>query len=134
MSTCYVNPNAYFFPSMRLIYSITKSRPAIITTTNNTTVTGGVLVAVPAVHGYSSGLIVRLLVPEACGMQQINDFYGEIVVIDAYSFSMDIDSTGFDDFSIPVAPIPAWADTCAQVIPFAENNASLLQATVNMLP
>ena len=134
MSTCYVNPQAYFYPAAKLIYSISQSNPAIITTTNSTEVVGGVLIATPANHGYSSGLIVRIDIPEACGMQQLNGFAGEITVTSPTTFVIAADTTRYDPFVIPLLPDPIWAETCAQVIPFAENSLQLTNATVNTLP
>lgn len=134
MSTCFVDPNVYFFPAARLILSISQSYPALITTTNNTQVVGGVLVAVPADHGYETGLAIRIGIPEACGMQQLDGFTGEIIVTGPTTFTLDIDTSNYDAFSIPVAPNPFWAQTCAQVIPFAENNSMLTSAVQNTLP
>jgi hypothetical protein len=134
MTACYVNQEAYFYPAAKLIYSISKTNPAIVTTTNEHEVVGGVLVAVPDDHGYSSGLIVRIEIPEACGMQQLNGFAGEITVTGATTFAIAADTTNYDDFVIPLAPNPAWAETCAQVIPFGENSLQLNNATINTLP
>jgi hypothetical protein len=129
-----VNPKAYFYPVTRLIYSITQSNPALITTTNNTQVVGGVLQAVPANHGYGPGVIVRIDIPEACGMQQLNGFAGEITITSPTTFTVAVDTTQYDPFVIPLAPVPAWAETCAQIVPFSENSLLLTNATVNTLP
>jgi hypothetical protein len=134
MSTCFVDPNVYFFPAARLILSISKASPAVITTTNNTQVVGGVLVAAPADHGYETGLIVRLDIPQACGMQELNGFAGEIIVTGPTTFTIDVDTRNYDSFAIPLAPDPFWAQTCAQVIPFAEENSMLTSAVFNTLP
>jgi hypothetical protein len=134
MSTCFVNPNVYFYPAARLILSITQSNPALITTTNNTQVVGGVLQAVPADHGYETGLIVRIDIPQACGMRQLNGFAGEIIVTSPTTFTLDVDTSNYDAFAIPLAPDPFWAQTCAQVIPFAEDNSMLTSAVQNTLP
>ena len=134
MSTCFVNPNVYFYPAARLILSISESSPAIITTTNNTQVVGGVLIAVPAPHGYETGLTVRIDIPQVCGMQQLNGFAGEIVVTSPTTFTIDVDTRNYDSFAIPLAPNPFWAQTCAQVVPFAEDNNILTSAVQNTLP
>jgi hypothetical protein len=118
MSTCYANPNPIFQPAMRLIASITNSFPAIVTTT--------------FAHQYETGLIVRLDLPPAVGMQQANGATGTITVIDDVTFSIDIDTTSFDAFAIPVSPGP-FDDTCAQVVPIGEVNESIYQATRNIL-
>jgi len=119
MSTCYANPNPIFQPAMRLIASITNSSPATVTTT--------------FAHQYETGLIVRLDLPPAVGMQQADGATGTITVIDDTSFFIDIDTTYFDIFSIPVSPGP-FDNTCAQVVPIGEVNESLDQATRNVLP
>ncbi len=118
MSKCYANPNPIFQPAYRLIASITQSSPAIITTT--------------FAHNYKTGMIVRIDVPPADGMQQINGLTGTIVVTGQTTFTIDIDTTAFDIFSIPV--VPTRLNTCAQVVPIGEVSATLLAATINVLP
>lgn len=119
MSTCYANPDPTFLPAMRLIASITNSYPAVVTTTFD--------------HDYISGLVVRIHIPVACGMQELNDFVGEVTVINDTSFSLDIDTTRYQAFAIPAAPVPPWLDTCAQVIPVGEDSDMLTEATRNIL-
>lgn len=116
---CYANPNPTYYPAMRLISAITQSRPAIITTT--------------FAHGYITGIIVRLDVPTADGMQQINRFVGAIIVTGDTTFTMDIDSSSFDVFAIPSDPSPV-VNICAQVVPIGEVNSILTAATQNILP
>jgi hypothetical protein len=118
MSTCYANPNPIFQPAMRLIASITNAFPALVTTT--------------FANQYKSGLIVRLDIPVACGMQEINGMTGTISVVSDTSFFIDIDTTFITPFSIPVGVSPH-VDTCAQVVPVGEVNEQLFQATRNIL-
>ena len=118
MSTCFSNSSPVYKPAMRLISAISNSSPAQITTTID--------------HGYSTGLIVRLLCPDVDGMTQINNLIGEITVTGATTFTIPIDTTKFDIFAIPGAP-GAHDFTCAQVIPIAENNAMLSEAVRNVL-
>ena len=118
MSTCYANPSPSFQPAMRLIASISNGKPAVVTTTFD--------------HDYESGLIVRLNLPTAVGMQQADKLTGTITVTGLTTFTINIDTTSFDAFSIPVAP--AWNDnTCAMVIPIGESNDILRLATQNVL-
>lgn len=119
MSTCYANPNPIFQPAMRLIASISRSNPAIVTTT--------------FANQYETGLIVRLDLPLAVGMQQAHGLKGTISVVDDTTFTMDIDTTFFDTFAIPVSPGP-FDNTCAQVIPVGEVNETVYLATRNILP
>lgn len=119
MSTCYANPNPIFQPAMRLIASITNSNPAIVTTTFD--------------NQYETGLIVSFVIPIACGMQQLNTQVAEITVTGSTTFTIPIDTTFYDVFEIPGSPSPH-QDTCAQVVPVGEDNASLDQSTRNVLP
>lgn len=119
MSTCYANPNPIFQPAMRLIAAISQSRPATVTTT--------------FAHQYKNGTIVRLDIPPADGMQQINGKTFPITVTSPTTFVIPEDTTNYDAFAIPVAPIPAYTNTCAMVIPVGEVNETLAAATVNVL-
>ena len=106
---CYADPNPQFTPAMRLISSITKACPTVITTSFD--------------HGYLSGLLVRIKIPIACGMQQLGNYLGYITVTGATTFTLDVYSTSYDTFAIPTSPtptIPIWSDICAQVLPVGE--------------
>lgn len=81
-------------PAMRIIESITNANPAVVITTFN--------------HDYQTGLIVRLKIPVEQGMEQANNLYGDIEVINDTSFSINIDTTGFDTFSTPT--VYTWDD------------------------
>jgi hypothetical protein len=118
MSTCYAIVNPIFQPAMRIIQSITNANPAIVTTT--------------FAHLYISKTIVRLDIPVACGMQQANQLTGTIVVTGPTTFAIDIDTTFFDAFAIPVTP-PSYVNTCAQVVPIGESNDILTAALHNVL-
>lgn len=114
-----------FARAMRNIFSIVKGTTTSITTTLN-----GLN---PGDHNYSSGLIVRIIVPHGLGMDQINQMQGTITVTSSSTFIIDINSSTFDDFSIP-AVNPGHFYTPAQVIPIGEINSILTQATQNVLP
>lgn len=107
-----------FTPAMRLISAITQSNPASITTTFD--------------HGYSSGTIVKIKIPFVCGMEGIDGYSGVITVTGSDTFTVDVDSTNFNAFTIPAIPVPIWADTCAQVIPIGEVNDMITGATRNV--
>lgn len=102
----------YFSPQIRFISNITKGSTTIITTDED--------------HGYQDGQVVRVIVPTdlntaytptgVAGMTQINGLYAEITVIDSTSFSMPIDSSSFDDFSIP-GTWPEVISTYPQIVP-----------------
>jgi hypothetical protein len=120
MSTCYAQRNPVFQPAMRIISAITNANPAVVTTTFE--------------HQYLTGTVLRLDVPVADGMQQINGMTFPIVVTSPTTFTVPVDSTSFDSFSIPVSPNPPYANTCAVAVPVGEVNATLLAATQNVLP
>jgi hypothetical protein len=117
-----------FKPTVRLISSISKGSTTTITTDR--------------AHGYETGLIVKILVPDTIntampvdglvGMTQINNKTGTITVIDEYSFSIDIDSTDFDSFSIPGTWDPS-IGLYPQVVPFAEVSEMNTSAVKNVL-
>lgn len=119
MSTCIALQNPVFKRAMRLIASITNALPMLITTT--------------FAHGYVSGTIVRLDIPQADGMQQANQQFGPINVTSPTTFTMPIDSSNFEPFAIPVSP-PPYINTCAQVVPIGEINSILTAAVQNVLP
>lgn len=119
MSTCYANPDPTFQPSMRLISAITNGNPAVVTTTFG--------------HDFVSGTLVRLYIPVIDGMFQASNLVGTITVTGPTTFTIDIDTTSFDVFAIPVAPSPH-DNTCALVVPIGEVNDILSAATQNVLP
>lgn len=116
---CVALMNPVFQPAMRLIAAITNSNPCIVTTT--------------FANQYIDGTIVRLDIPPVCGMQQANQFFGPLTVIDSLNFSLPLDTTTFGPFSVPTGLGPH-LDTCAQVVPIAENNGILSAAVMNVLP
>jgi len=88
-----------------------------------------------------TGTIVRLEIPEACGMQQANNLTGTITVAGANSFTIDIDTREFDPFFVPpdvntdpINGVPLYVNTCALVIPIGESNDILTAAVQNVLP
>lgn len=115
MVSCYSNPSPVFQPAMRIIADITRSDPAVVTTTID--------------HDYITGEIVRLDIPLGFGMQQINQQTGTIAVLTPTTFSIDINTLYFDAFTTPMNQ-----QQCAQVVPIGEVNSILKAATVNVLP
>ena len=105
MSYCYVDPDPRFEPATRLISSITRANPAVITTSCD--------------HGYLTGCVIRFHIPLSVGMSQLNYEKANITVTGTDTFTVDIDTTKFDSFSIPASP--SWYDnTCALVVPIGE--------------
>ena len=120
MPRCYAYPTPPFQRAMRLITAITQAANALVTTS--------------FAHNYETGDIVRFNIPVACGMQQINQLTGTITVNGATTFLVDIDTTFFDSFSIPVVAPTDKTNICAQVTPVGEVNSKLTSATQNVLP
>ena len=124
-------PNYYsvqqpsFQPAMRNILSITNSLPATIVTTFDGTNPGN--------NQYNTGLIVRLLIPLGFGMTQANQLEAPITVVNSSTFTMPLDTTYFDVFSVP-AFSPGNYGTPAQVVPVGEINSLLTESTQNVLP
>jgi len=114
----YANPNPIFQPSVRLIAAITQASPAVVTTT--------------FAHQYFDGTVVRLDVPPACGMIQIDHMTGTITVVDTTSFAIDIDSLQFAAFVIPT--FEQHVNSAAQVVPIGSANDTLKPAVQNVLP
>lgn len=112
-------PFPVYQPSMRLITAITNANPAQVTTS--------------FAHQYKTGTIVRLYIPPADGMQQANQLTADIIVNSPTTFFINIDTTSFDTFSIPVLTDPH-IDTAAQVVPIGELSATLQAAVQNVLP
>jgi hypothetical protein len=119
MPRYYADPNPTYAPAMRLVSAITQATQAQVTTS--------------FAHGYLSGLIVRILVPDLVfGMVQLDKQEGKITVIDDTNFTIDIDTTHYNAFTIP-GTIPYYIESYPQVVPFAEINSSLAQAVRNIL-
>jgi hypothetical protein len=125
MPNYYAVLNPEFKPAMRNILSITNAVNALITTTYD-----GIN---PGPHQYLNGLIIRVRVPNGFGMIEIDELYGIVTVVDANSFTVNIDTTLFTPFVVP-SYNPGHYGTPAQTIPFGEINDSLLSATQNVLP
>lgn len=115
----YANPNPTYSPAMRLITAITSSVNAEVTTS--------------FAHGYLSGLVVRILVPELrFGMVQLDKQVGTITVTGDTTFTIDIDTSNYDTFVIP-DPEETFTAAFPAVVPVGEINSKLNQATHNIL-
>ena len=104
-----------YMPAMRVIVAITQEENALVTT------------SFP--HGYINGTIVRLDVPAAYGMQQIDHMTGSIFIVSNISFRINIDTRTFSAFIVPIIQ-----DQVAQVVPVGEDADTLNAALVNVLP
>lgn len=100
-------------PAMRVITAITNAYPAEVTTSFD--------------HDYETGEIVRLLVPVEYGMQEVNEMTGIIEVTGSTTFTINIDTSGFNAFVVPGS-----ARQNAEVVPVG--GTSFYSATENTLP
>lgn len=112
-------------PAVRNIAAITRSFPAIVTTT--------------FAHGYGPGMIVRFFIPPDFGMRQMNGLSGTLLAVSDTTFSIDIDTIPFDAFVIPpdqptMNPEITAQAQYAQVVPVGEVNTTLAYAFKNVLP
>jgi hypothetical protein len=125
LDVCRMPQFSIFKPYTNVITAITNAFPAEVTTVNP--------------HGYQDLLIVRIDVPPADGMQQINQQVATITVTGSNTFTIPVDTTLYDPFTVPEDPFnpgfpPPNTQVCAFVVPVGEDNAILSQATRNILP
>lgn len=98
-----------FYPRRRFISAISQAAQAVVKMT--------------VTHGYQLGQMVRMVVPAAYGMVEMNGLQGTIVALSTANntITLDIDSTGFTAFAFPLtAAVPF---TAAEVVPLGENTA-----------
>lgn len=118
MANCVCEVNPVWQPAMRMIAGISNSSPATVTTTVN--------------HLYVTGTIVRISIPQACGMQQLHNYAGTLTSTGPTTFTLNVDTTRFDAFVIPVGVSPH-VDVCAQVLPIGEDPYQITAALHNVL-
>lgn len=100
--------SARYYPRARYITAITQATSAVIT--------------LSVTHGFTAGQQVRILVPSAFGMTQMNNLLGTITAINTSTntITVDIDSSGFTAFAFPTSATAAAGVTFAQVVPVGE--------------
>lgn len=101
----------FFVPNRQTISSITQANPAVVTTSQS--------------HGYSSGMLVRFFMPLDVGMNVLDGQVYEITVTSTTEFSIPVDTTNFDSFSI-VGTVQS-----PQVIPVGNLSSALIESTRN---
>jgi hypothetical protein len=88
-------PPVILIPSALEITAITRASPMVITVQVQTPTTES--------NTYISGMAVRLFVPISYGMFQANNLVGTIRSISGTQFTLNLDSSQFDPFVVPVA-------------------------------
>lgn len=111
-----------FYPRRRFITKITKAASAVVT--------------MSVTHGYTVGQQVRLVVPAAYGMVEMDGLLGTITAVNTTvtsgnTITLNIDSSAFTAFAWPLsAAVPFSA---AEVVPVGEDSAQALSSSVNTL-
>lgn len=97
-----------FYPRNRYITSISQATSAVI--------------VMSVIHGFTVGQEVRMIVPSAFGMVEMNNLLGVITAINTTtnSITVNIDSSGFTAFAFPTSAVAATGITFAQVVPVGE--------------
>ncbi len=110
-------PNQYLpgvntIPNSLVITDISKSAPMVVTATLVNTAPN------PRVNTYKAGMNVKLYVPRTYGMYQANGLVGTILGLNGNIFTLNLDSTIFDTFSIPITLV----ESPASLSPFGSRN------------
>lgn len=120
-----VNFNPLFYPRNRIITNITSAVNAQVSTSVE--------------HSLTVGQEVRFQIPSVSGMIQLNpssanNYLAGIVVsiVDAYNFTININTTGFTAFTYPT--IAQQPSAFPQVIPIGEDTATALASNSNQYP
>ena len=97
-----------FYPRNRRITGISAATSAVIT--------------LSVTHGFTAGQAVRIKVPEAFGMIEIDDLIGNITEINTTTntITVDIDSSAFTAFAFPTSGEAAAGVEAPQIIPVGE--------------
>ncbi len=117
-----INFDPIYYPRRRYITKITKAAQAVVT--------------LSVTHGYQVGQLIRMSVPAAYGMVEMNNLQATIVSVNTTAASgntitLDVNSSSFNSFVFPLAAAVAF--TPAQVIPVGEDTAEALSQSANIL-
>lgn len=94
-----------FYPRRRFITAITAANPAVVT--------------LSVTHGFAVGEKVRMVVPSAYGMTQMNGLLATITAINTTTntITLDVDASAFTAFAFPTSAVAATGVTPAMVVP-----------------
>lgn len=109
-------------PNSLVITNITQSLPMVVTATLVNTDPN------PRVNTYRIGMNVRLYVPRTYGMYQANGLVGTILGINGNDFTLNLDSTLFDTFSVPMTIV----ESPASLSPFGSRNLEYDNTTLRV--
>jgi len=110
-------PNQYLpgvntTPNSLVIIDISKSMPMVVTASLVNTAPN------PRVNTYKIGMNIKLYIPRTYGMYQANGLIGTILGLSGNVFTINLDSTLFDTFSIPITQV----ESPASLSPFGSRN------------
>lgn len=110
-------PNQYLpgvntTPNSLVITAISKAFPMVVTTSLVNTAPN------PRVNTYRAGMNVKLYVPRPYGMYQANGMVGTITAINGNDFTLSLDSSLFDTFTVPMTLV----ESPASLSPFGSRN------------
>lgn len=112
-----VKYDAIYYPRRRFIGNISAASPAVVTCTVD--------------HGLTVGQEVRMVVPAAYGMTQMDGILATITAVTANTLTLDVDSSAFTAFQFPLPGVVPFSP--ALVVPVGENTAEALTQNVNIL-
>ncbi len=104
-----------YYPRNRTITAITAATSAVIT--------------MSVTHGFTVGQSVKIIVPAAWGMTQMNNQYATITAINTTNntITVNIDSSAYTAFAYPTSAVALTGITQAQVVPVGEAATSPYQ-------
>lgn len=106
-----------FYPRRRYIANITAATSAVVTFTVD--------------HGLSVGQEVRMHVPAAYAMIEMDGLSATITAVTASTITLDVDSSAFTAFAFPLPAAVAF--TPAIVVPFGEDTAEAIDNSADIL-
>lgn len=96
-------PGTVTIPSALLLISATRANPMVITVSIGNSAQA---------FSFIPGMAVKLVVPRAYGMIQADGLVGIIQAVNGLDLTLNINSSGFDEFVIPSGNISAPASIC----------------------
>ena len=105
-----IAPSPRFYPRVRYITGITQAAQAVIT--------------MSVTHSFQVGQKVRIVVPAAFGMTQINNYLATVLAVShsatVNTITVDFDSSAATAFAFPTSAVAAVGVTFPQVVPVGE--------------
>lgn len=97
-----------YYPRRRFITKITKAVQAVVT--------------LSVTHQYTVGQQIRMVVPAAFGMQEMNGVLATIVAVDLVNntITLNVNSSGFSTFAFPTSAVAGAGVSFAEVTPVGE--------------